>query len=1371
MSKILISSLAVYLFLTGGAVFAASAPHLMPPDDAPDVHDARGPSLQSRGSNAQLSGLDALPGTWISQGPGAASNGQVENVSPADEVVGAVHTVLAHPVDPDTLYAGTVNGGVWITTNATDASPVWTALTDDQPSLSIGAMEYDRSDPTHQTVVVGFGRYSSFSRTGGPLAPGLIRSTDGGANWTAIDDALLDGEACSGIYAHGPVMLFGANATDGNGGLYRSANSGVDWTTIDGAGGSGLPNDDVYDLVSDPNQTNRLYLTLDDTGIFRSDDQGLTWTDISDSRITSVFGGANQNNAELAVSPVSGRVYLAVINSGQAEYIGYTDSPGGVTPVWTEMDIPCIPSTSGTSATVTGATDASPIEITATAHPFTSGEWVAIDNVLGNTAANGVFRIDDTGANTFTLRHSSGNGTYAGGGSAALVDGLNPRDKPGGQGGIHFSIVAHPTDANAIFVGGDRQDAPFANFIGAANYSGSLWRGDTTVGRGMVCPSPQWQHLTHSDSVAAIPGGGTASTSSPHADSREMVFDANGDIIEGDDGGIYRRTSPLNNSGDWVSVIGDLRCSEQHDIAYDTVSDIIFSGNQDTGTTFQKAPGSIAWESALTADGGDVAVSPHPSNPVQSVRYSSFQNLGAFSRGVFNAAGGLVSGGTPTLTVTSGVTLVPQFVTPLAVNRVDPSRIMIGGANSPYESFDQCDNLVELNQGAGLSANGNSAGRSIVYGGRRLGVDNPDVVYLADGAGIWVRTAGVGDLINATAYPGGSVRGLVMDPEDWMTLYVVDSDQVFATANAGGSWTDITGDLSGADLRSVECIRDGARTAVVVGTGSGVYGARSDDLTDWFKIGDGMPNVLVYDMTYDATDDLLVVGTLGRGAWSFADATEIVTDPGLSFTFSVAPSQAAAGDTLTYSVNIHNEATTSVTDVAASSTVPDDATYVPASVSHAGSVIADSVTWPLFGLAAGASTTRTFQVTVDAAATGWILYTDDHENGADGWVVSNAVGGVDWALSTANPYSGTSSWFALNTDYLSDQYLSMATPVALDGACTLSFRHAYNTEENWDGGLVDYSVDGGAWVDLGSLMTQEPYNSAVFGDYGGPAGDTAAFTGDSGGYVETRADLSSLAGSDLRLRFRMSCDSSLSEVGWYVDDVQIFQDKELTNSACVSATGWPEVCRASSLSLLPVQPFLLDTEVMGSGVVDVADQLLSSGVVAVVTATADPYYYHDRWSGDTNGAAVSSNQISVVMDQPRQLVAHFAENLVTNGMPQWWLAQYGWTNDFMTAATNDSDNDGMLAWEEWVADTIPTNKESLLALTGSTVTNGGVLVEWTGGESATQYLDYADDLLIMPDPWHALLTNAPPTATVTTYQHNGSITTSRFYRLRARRPL
>jgi Putative phage tail protein len=77
--------------------------------------------------------------------------------------------------------------------------------------------------------------------------------------------------------------------------------------------------------------------------------------------------------------------------------------------------------TSASPTTISGATNASPIVITDTAHGYFTGQQVTISGVLGNTAANGAWTITVTDANHFSLNGSVGNGVYTSGGQALLV--------------------------------------------------------------------------------------------------------------------------------------------------------------------------------------------------------------------------------------------------------------------------------------------------------------------------------------------------------------------------------------------------------------------------------------------------------------------------------------------------------------------------------------------------------------------------------------------------------------------------------------------------------------------------------------------------------------------------------------------------------------------------------------------------------------------------------------------------------------------------------------------------------------------------------------------------------------------------------------
>lgn len=74
---------------------------------------------------------------------------------------------------------------------------------------------------------------------------------------------------------------------------------------------------------------------------------------------------------------------------------------------------------------VTGATNASPIEITTSKdHGLATADSVSIEGVGGNTNANGQFTITVTGADTFTLDGTTGNGAYTSGGEVLLSDAL-----------------------------------------------------------------------------------------------------------------------------------------------------------------------------------------------------------------------------------------------------------------------------------------------------------------------------------------------------------------------------------------------------------------------------------------------------------------------------------------------------------------------------------------------------------------------------------------------------------------------------------------------------------------------------------------------------------------------------------------------------------------------------------------------------------------------------------------------------------------------------------------------------------------------------------------------------------------------------------
>src|SRR3954452_11296539 len=91
---------------------------------------------------------------------------------------------------------------------------------------------------------------------------------------------------------------------------------------------------------------------------------------------------------------------------------------------------------------IVGATNTKPIVVTTKeTHFLTVGESVTIVGVQGNTAAIGVFTVDAPAAKSFTLKDSTGNGTYTGGGTVVLAQRAQTIDRPKQVGTLNELIT------------------------------------------------------------------------------------------------------------------------------------------------------------------------------------------------------------------------------------------------------------------------------------------------------------------------------------------------------------------------------------------------------------------------------------------------------------------------------------------------------------------------------------------------------------------------------------------------------------------------------------------------------------------------------------------------------------------------------------------------------------------------------------------------------------------------------------------------------------------------------------------------------------------------------------------------------------------
>jgi photosystem II stability/assembly factor-like uncharacterized protein len=250
-------------------------------------------------ARAQASSLEQ----WLNIGPAPMRDSiigqQLVSVS------GRVTAVAVDPRDSNTVYLGTAQGGAWKTTN--DGAS-WTPLTDNQPSLAVGALTLDPNNA--DIVYVGTGEPHAAQDS--YYGAGVLKSTNGGISWQQLGASEFTGlgisavlvqpgnssvvyVACSSAVIRGPSTSVS--------GIFKSNDGGQNWSHV-AAPCSGCLG--ASDLIMDPTNPLTLYAAFWQQGIFKSTNGGLNWQYLS-----SGLPGRDFNRIELATAPSNPLVLYA----------------------------------------------------------------------------------------------------------------------------------------------------------------------------------------------------------------------------------------------------------------------------------------------------------------------------------------------------------------------------------------------------------------------------------------------------------------------------------------------------------------------------------------------------------------------------------------------------------------------------------------------------------------------------------------------------------------------------------------------------------------------------------------------------------------------------------------------------------------------------------------------------------------------------------------------------------------------------------------------------------------------------------------------------------------------------------------------------
>ncbi|MBI1763925.1 MAG: hypothetical protein HYR56_21075 [Acidobacteria bacterium] len=205
-------------------------------------------------------------------------------------------------VNNQTIYAGAAQGGVW---KSSDNGASWTPLTDNLPSLAIGAIAVDPSNPNVLYVGSGEGNASADSYFGA----GLYKSVDGGASWRVITGPVatiaprvpvflnialmhiaFDSQNPRTLYvctraasSYGPSGGGSITAgAPGQRGVWKSIDGGETWRNLDPLGNGGVTN--ANDILINPQTPGIVIAGVEGQGLFRSTAGGEpgTWTKLTE---------------------------------------------------------------------------------------------------------------------------------------------------------------------------------------------------------------------------------------------------------------------------------------------------------------------------------------------------------------------------------------------------------------------------------------------------------------------------------------------------------------------------------------------------------------------------------------------------------------------------------------------------------------------------------------------------------------------------------------------------------------------------------------------------------------------------------------------------------------------------------------------------------------------------------------------------------------------------------------------------------------------------------------------------------------------------------------------------------------------------------
>jgi hypothetical protein len=611
----------------------------------------------------------------------------------------------------------------------------------------------------------------------------------------------------------------------------------------------------------DPTNANIVYVGGADGGVWKSVDNGVSWTPISDELPTLAVGG-------IAVSKTNPSI--VVIGTGEATQ---------------NIDVV-------TGVGILRSTDAGATWITTnlsyavnSGHGFHCVEAGPNGTFLAG-ATDGLYRSSDDGA-TWNLIPS----TVPGGDWYDIVW------KPGDPNRV-YTVRGNASGGNSVKVSTDDGvtwtkvgvgQPPSFNFgksklgvsgttiycyIGFAGTSGGIYglikstddgANWTDLGMSPGLPSGQtWYNLVCAadpnnadrvicgavDLARSNDGGSTFASvlGSVHVDHHCIKYEPGSNTIVwvGNDGGMYRNTAD-GATLSWSSRNTGLVTYQFYDICVSNgPTYYVMGGTQDNGT--DKWSGTTTWANGIGADGMVCNISPSSNNIV----YGEIQ---------FGDHRKSVNSGSTFTSINNGIFGTGAWVAPVGLDPQQAGHLMTSTSSGIFRTTDQGANWSNVAPHTAVWIDYSPVNGNYVW------TSGATPSYTTDHGNTWTMTS---TFISQGISVAGGVTKILADPADVNGAFVTFSGynanaHIVRTTDLGATWFDVTGDFTGQPVNAI-AIDPSNPSHWYIGTDVGVW-ASGNGGVNWIPFETGFPNAVVVDLEIRDADRKLVAGTHGRGAW------------------------------------------------------------------------------------------------------------------------------------------------------------------------------------------------------------------------------------------------------------------------------------------------------------------------------------------------------------------------------------------------------------------------------------------------------------------------------------------------------------------------